>query len=180
MSDTPNLGLTKLEVGQAQKEATINENYDILDSASSGNASGAIWARVYHSATQSLTNATPALVSFNSEAFDTNAIHDNSTNNTRLTCKTAGVYLITATIAYAANATGERSTLIQLGGTTLLAGVLTLGSPTNPTRHSLSTIYPLTVNQYVEILAFQSSGGALNTDLSSGFTPTFMMVRLGA
>lgn len=35
MATTPNLGLTKIEVGQAQKEATINANYDLLDAQSS-------------------------------------------------------------------------------------------------------------------------------------------------
>lgn len=39
MAVTPNLGLTKLEVGQAQKEPTINTNYDILDGAVSGGTS---------------------------------------------------------------------------------------------------------------------------------------------
>lgn len=35
MATTPNLGLTKIEVGQAQKEATINTNYDLLDAQAS-------------------------------------------------------------------------------------------------------------------------------------------------
>lgn len=39
MAVTPNLGLTKLEVGQSQKEPTINTNYDILDASVSGGSS---------------------------------------------------------------------------------------------------------------------------------------------
>lgn len=33
MATTSNLGLTKLEIGQKEKEATINENYDKIDAA---------------------------------------------------------------------------------------------------------------------------------------------------
>lgn len=181
MATTPILGLTKLEVGQASKEATINANLDILDNSTSGNASGAIWARVFHNTAQSLTNNTFTALAFNSERYDTNVIHDTSTNNTRLTCKTAGVYFINGTAAYAANATGIRELAVRIGGSTYIADVLSASaSATEPTVLTISTTYLLAVNDYVELVGRQTSGAGLNVSNAANFTPEFNMVRLGA
>lgn len=137
--------------------------------------------RAYHSTTQSLTTATLTAIALNSERFDTDTIHDTATNNSRLTCKTAGLYLITGCLGYAAHATGERSTIIRLGGATQIGGTAGLsGGATLPTRHTVSTIYPLAVNDYVELVGYQSSGGALNTEQTANVCPEFSMVRLGA
>src|SRR4051812_49348432 len=55
---------------------------------------------------QSLNTATLTTVLFDAERFDTDAIHDNVTNTSRLTCQTAGIYVITADLSFASNATG--------------------------------------------------------------------------
>jgi hypothetical protein len=55
---------------------------------------------VYHNADQTITNATLTAINFNSERFDTDAFHDNSTNNTRLTIPSGkgGKYVAGASI----------------------------------------------------------------------------------
>lgn len=58
--------------------------------------------RVYNNANISIPNATYTALQFNSEDFDTDNMHDNTTNNTRLTCKTAGIYLITGSVSFMA------------------------------------------------------------------------------
>lgn len=180
MATTTRLGLTKIEVGQASKEATINANLDIIDAAVSGNASGSIWARVFHNATQSITTATLTALAFNSERFDTNVIHDNSTNNSRLTCKTAGVYLIVGHCDFASNATGYRAVVPRLNATTYLGGVYANAITGTDVRLNFSTVYPMAVNDYVEFMVYQTSGGALNVQTAANYTPEFMIVRLGA
>ena len=139
-------------------------------------------ARVYHSMTQSLTTATQTALSFDSERWDTDTIHDNSTNNSRLTCKTAGLYLIIGQVGYAFSATGVRQTSIRLNGVTYLAAIATQAPTTGtfPARHIVSTTYPLAVNDYVEVMAYQESGGALNTEVLANAVPEFQMIRLGA
>lgn len=181
MATTTRLGMTKLEVGQASKEATINANLDILDAAVPGNASGAIWARVFHSTTQSIADNTVVTLAFNSERWDTNVIHDNSTNNSRLTCKTAGVYLISVLMEFAFNATGVRQAGLIVNATTTIGLIMVnaVGGVV-PTRLAVSTVYPMAVNDYVQATAFQTSGGALNVASGASFTPEFMMIRLGA
>lgn len=141
-----------------------------------------VGARVFHNAAQSIANATHTAVAFNSERFDTNEIHDTATNNTRLTCKTAGKYLIGGTLEYAANASGIfRIAAIRLNGATFISS----GKETFPTgglAHLVSaetqTLYDLAVNDYVELMAYQDTGGALNVNASGNYSPEFWMYRV--
>src|SRR4029077_20051578 len=76
-------------------------------------------ARVFHSANQSITTATETTLAFDSERFDTDTIHDTVTNNSRLTCKHAGVYVIGAHVQFDSGAAGgARYVSIMLNGTT--------------------------------------------------------------
>ncbi len=55
-------------------------------------------ASVTKSANQTgLTNSAWTTVTFDTEAFDTDGMHDNATNNSRLTVQLAGKYLVTGT-----------------------------------------------------------------------------------
>jgi hypothetical protein len=137
-------------------------------------------ARAYHNANQSTTSATPFVLAFNSERFDTDTIHDTATNNSRLTCKTAGKYQITGQVRWAANATGDRYVVIQLNGATPLAEVwqqaVTVAAI--PTAQICATLYDLAVNDYVELVAQQTSGGALNVIATGNASPEFSMFRV--
>jgi hypothetical protein len=137
------------------------------------------WARVYHNAAQSLTSGVVAALAFNSERFDTDAIHDTVTNNSRLTCKTAGVYVATVCASFAANATGQRALGIRLNGATELAWSEVPATAAEHTTLVTSTIYVLAVNDYLEALGYQTSGGALNVESIANYTPEFTMARLG-
>lgn len=138
-------------------------------------------ARVTHNAAQAATTAVALVLAFNTERFDTNAIHDTAVNNSRLTCKTAGLYLIVGNIEWAANATGYRRLDIRLNGATLIAsereGDVVVAAIT--TIQHITTIYQLAVNDYVELLATQTSGGNLNVNSTANISPEFMMVRVG-
>jgi hypothetical protein len=135
--------------------------------------------RVYHSTNQSIPNATFTPLAFDSERFDTDAMHDATTNNTRLTCKTAGKYLIIANVRWALNANNQRDLRLRVNGTTLIADVLLKVSTTDPILLNISTIYDLAVNDYVEAVAYQDSGGALDVINTANYSPEFMMVKVG-
>ena len=79
-----------------------------------------IGARAHHSSNQSITNNTFTVLSLNSERWDTDSIHDNSTNNSRLTCNTAGKYIITAGVYWGQDTSGERVLEIFFNGATVL------------------------------------------------------------
>ena len=139
-------------------------------------------ARVYNSANISAADAGDTALTFDSERYDTDGIHSTSSNTGRLTCQTAGKYMISFTgyFAYAAGG-GSRGFAIRLNGTTGIAivrnsAVINVG---DVTAFTLSTIYDLAVSDYVEVTAYQISGAALNVISSGNNTPEFMMQYVG-
>lgn len=136
-------------------------------------------ARVYHNGGQSLTTATPFILAFNNERFDTDTIHDTVTNNSRLTCRTAGKYYIFATAEFQANATGVRYLGIKLNGSIYIAIDRRTASGIAPIDITISTVYDLAVNDYVEIEAYQDAGLALAVTAIGNTSPEFGMVRVG-
>ena len=139
---------------------------------------GRAGARVYHSANQSIPNDTITTLAFDSEDYDTDDIHDTVTNNSRLTCKTAGKYLIAACIPYSTNGTGYRGAWIDLNGsvTLTLARIPAVTSSGIGTYVFIMTVYDLSVNDYVVLKAKQDSGGALDVLVNGLF---FAMQRVG-
>lgn len=136
-------------------------------------------ARVYNNANLSISNATQVALTFNTERYDTDTIHDTSSNTSRLTCKTAGKYLIIANAEFAANATGVRGLYIRLNGATLIGITHAQITSGDGAIFTVSTIYDLAVNDYVEVMAYQASGGSLNVMANANYSPEFMMQRIG-
>lgn len=135
-------------------------------------------ARAFNSANISIATATTTAITLDSERFDTDTIHDTVTNNSRLTCKTAGKYQITGNVSWAASAGGTfRAVQIRLNGATTIAAALNSPSASNSSDMAVTTLYDLAVNDYVELMVRQDSGGALNVVASGNFSPEFMMSR---
>lgn len=138
--------------------------------------------RAYHNANQSITNATDTALALNSERFDTaggsaDTQHDVTTNNSRLTCRYAGKYLITGCAQFAGNATGDRYLWVKLNAATKLVQSHATADATENTL-VVTTLYDLAVNDYVELFVHQSSGGALNVSAAGNMSPEFSMVRV--
>ena len=140
--------------------------------------------RVFHNASQSTTSGVALALAFNSERFDqaggvASTQHDTVTNNSRLTALYAGVYMINGLVEFAANATGLRRLDIRLNGATLIASEATLniGAGAN-LQMEVTTLYSMAVNDYVELLCTQNSGGALNINVGANYSPEFGMVRV--
>ena len=136
--------------------------------------------RVTDASTQSVPNNTQTAVEFDTEAFDTDGFHDNAVNNVRLTVPSgkAGKYHIGGSSGLAANATGARQLSIRLNGTTYLAMFAMVGASGSSFRAVVDTVYDLAVGDYVELMMFQTSGGALNTVNAEGL-PNFWMYKVG-
>ena len=148
-----------------------------FSSGGSGGGGGVdISARAFHSAAQSIPDNTTTSVALNSERWDTDGIHDNVTNNSRLTAQTAGKYIITGHVSWASNATGIRQVAIRLNGAT---GIAQTRNATGDGRHqSIATVYDFAVNDYVEMRVVQVSGGALNLDASGNISPEFTLTKV--
>ena len=168
-------GNDKVGIGTNAPATKLHVNGDI--SIGSVVASTALGARVYHSAAQSTVTATPLTLAFDSETFDTDAIHDTVTNNSRLTCKTAGVYLITGHIRFEANTVGDRRVQIWLNGAAAIATQASVATAIT-CGLTVTAICNMAITDYVELTAYQTSGGNLNVLRSASDTPEFSMVRI--
>lgn len=132
-------------------------------------------ARVYHSTTQAATNGAPLILAFDSESYDTDEMHSPSpADNSRLTIRTAGVYLLTAQVDFASNATGVRAAYIVVGGTLQVGGLASAAVAIDQPVTATAQV-ELAADDYVEVMALQTSGGSLNVLASSSFSA----VRLG-
>lgn len=139
-------------------------------------------ARVFHTVAQSIPNATTTTLAFDSERWDTDAIHDPAANNSRLTAKTPGLYVIFGHAQFAAGGTqpGVHQLQIRLNGVDLIAvQQLDQVSTANTVRLTVMTEWEMALNDYVELRAFQQAGAAKNVDVSPKFTPEFGMSLAG-
>lgn len=121
-------------------------------------------ARVYKSAAvQSIPNSSYTAVTFDAESFDSAAFHDNSTNPSRLTIPAgkAGKYFINAALNYAGAATGGRYAVIYKNGAREIQAEGT-NEGSLRTTVAVSAMLDLVATDYIEIYAYQDSGGALN------------------
>jgi len=166
--------ILELPVPSADQEAATKKYVD--DAAVAGYTEG---ARVTHSAHQAIANDTWTYPALDTEIYDTDDIHDNVTNNSRLTCKTAGKYMIVGQGRYPANATGVRGLYLKLNRTENLSGVELAPHATYATLINVPTIYALEVNDYIEIFTYQNSGGALHFEKSGDYAPVLAMQRIG-
>lgn len=129
--------------------------------------------RVYKAAAQSLTSGSDTAIQFDSERWDTDSMHDTVTNNTRITIQTAGIYVVTGHAVFAANATGVRALYIRLNGSTRIAQQALSSASAGDTALSVTTVYEFSAADYVELMAVQTSGGALNVTAVGNYTPEF-------
>ena len=137
-----------------------------------------IGARVNETAAQSISNNTLTVVTFSVERWDTDTIHSTVSNTGRLTATTAGKYVICGNLSMAANATGVRDMIIQLNGVTQIMESRLTNLANSAQYLEGCTLYNLAATNYVEMLIYQNSGGALNTSIDANNVPEFSMQKV--
>ncbi len=117
--------------------------------------------KVFNNADQSIANATAVALAWNSEQFDTDTMHDTSTNNSRITFTTAGTYIITANLLVdmAGGATTNSWTLwLKVNGTEI-SRVQWANITASEDRSVLITdAYVASADDYVEVVVYNNSG----------------------
>jgi hypothetical protein len=121
-------------------------------------------------AAQSLTSGTYAALTLDAEDVDSAGGHSIVTNTSRYAAVYAGWANVNHSAAFASNATGRRLAKLRMGGSTdvnasdvsMNSGVTNILKVTGPTMKIF-----FNVNDYVETLAAQESGGALNTAVTT-------------
>lgn len=152
----------------------VNKEY--VDSAGGGYTEG---CRVFNSVNLPIPNVAWTNLTFDSERYDTDGIHSIMANTDRLTCQTAGIYLITGHVAWNIAAGGIRRIAVYLNAATNLCHDL---SPTIAgwnEINNVATVYSLSIGDFVVLRAYQSSGGPINVLNIANMSPEFSMQRIG-
>lgn len=160
----------------------IRDLADRLERLEKADLARHIGARIYKSTDQSISNNTTTAITFDTERWDTDSFHEGVTNPTRLTIPYTGYYVFGAGLEWATAATASRREIfIRMNGTTRLVddevGVA-VGNTANP-RMNCASYYSFTAGDYIEMMVFQNSGGALNANASVNYSPEFWIVYVG-
>jgi hypothetical protein len=164
----PNLGVAvgvslalsgAMTIGTTAANAGVNRFRHLQSMARVTNASG----------TQNVASATITPVTFATEDFDTDGLHDTSSNTSRLTAAIAGKYLATGGIYWSAQAPGTLTFVnlfLRINGATIVAGSRSQSPPistfsTNGQGQSIAALVSLSAGDYVELCTYQDSSGTL-------------------
>lgn len=121
---------------------------------------------------QAIPRITTTTITWNSELYDTDSMHDNSTNNSRITIKTAGKYSILAQAEWGINSGGFRFLDMIKNGTDGIARVRYQAD--NASENIISYVGEFAVNDYIELNVFQDTGGDLDFESGTGVENTYL------
>lgn len=118
-------------------------------------------------AAQSIPNASYTALTFGGESWDTDGMHSTVTNTSRLTAATPGLYHVMGMVPFVANATGRRYAIVQKNGvggaTDDTVNIVAVSSTTTSSTPLVNREIYLAAGDYIELLVYQDSGGALST-----------------
>lgn len=136
-------------------------------------------ARLRQTSGQSISNATFTALQWQAEDVDTVGGHDNVTNNSRYTAQVAGLYHLTGKHAWPANATGQRASQWFVNGSALVGSQSAWPAVAAVERQYVAVPMDivLAVGDYVELHAYQDSGGSLSTSVASTIVASIMTIR---
>lgn len=139
-----------------------------------------VGAKAYGTTNQTISNFTVTAITWNNENFDTDSMHSTSTNTSRLTIPTGktGYWQITASLGYDASAAGVRQIRLSKNGSFVNNEQVEATSSYGNTM-GFSNILNLTAGDYIELEAFQTSGGNLDV-VKSADTSYFAANFIGA
>jgi hypothetical protein len=168
--------LAKFTASSTLGDSLLTESGTALSAAASLTLTAQPFTAVYKSADDAaFTRATDVAIGFNSETTDVTGMHDNATNNTRITAALAGVYVVTASVRlYEPSNWGNSDfgIFLRKNGTMKLNQAWLGKVATNATTFWLtaSVVVSLAASDYVEVCVRQDNGP----------TPGTMTVKGGA
>jgi len=143
-------------------------------------ASGSTFVGCFASsrAAQSIANATFAAIALATEAYDTSSIHTTGGNNTRFTIPSGkgGYWLFYAALGYDPLSSGNMNIRFYKNNSSTVGGILYTGatSASTLTTGTLISILSLDAADYIELVAYQNSGGSASILVAGGEDFAFM------
>ncbi len=139
--------------------------------------------RVYNNANQNLADNTAVTLAFNSERYDTNSMHDNVTNNSRITINTAGIYLVTLHVRVdaAADFLTVEAGIFKNGATPIAIQKLAYNANDQVPVLSVATAYKLAVADYLTAVVTQNNTANTVEVATTGadYSPEFSATWIG-
>jgi hypothetical protein len=136
-------------------------------------------AGVFNSANIAIPSGTSVALAFNNERFDVGEVHD--PGSTRLRAPAAGVYVVAGNLNFAGSSNvGQRRAEIRKNGEVVVASVQVESTSSNQTHLVITKVIQLAAGDYLELLAFQNSGGDLAVLQEGQFSPDFNIAWVGA
>ncbi len=133
--------------------------------------------KVYQTVAQNIASGVGTPLAFDTEVVDKDPsggnAHDTAVNNSRFTARYTGWYPFVGRGTFAPNGVGTRFVQPAVNGVAL--GMDISAQPGNAaavTAIDCSGVVFLIAGDYLEILAFQNSGGVLATGIALGFQPS--------
>ena len=123
-------------------------------------------ARAWQSVAQTIATGTVTALTFTNEDVDTEGIHSQVTNTSRMTIVSAGRYRVIAGCGIAGNATGTRTLRITKNGATI-AAVRLPGNATAAQIMQLTEEILCVAGDYIEVTIQQDSGVGLATSATT-------------
>lgn len=128
-----------------------------------------------NSANQSIPTGTWTSITFDTERFDTDTMHEGVTHSSRLTCNTAGIYICGGGWEIATS-TASFYVRVFLNGATTVA--FTQQNSSVAQNVMCTGMVQLAAGDYIELQAFQTSGGNLNSQ-TEPYAPLFWASKVG-
>ena len=131
-------------------------------------AAAAVGAKVSLASVFAVADETETAIEFDTEDLDSDGQYTD-TAPSRLTARSDGLYGFGGWVRFAANATGFRRVLIRKGDGSVLAAQASMAitATGEPTDVAVMFECVLAENEYIELFAYQNSGGAVNVAVGS-------------
>lgn len=188
MADTKISELTAVTALALDDELVISDTSDATPSTKSKKATpaqiiglipGFRGALVYKTADQAISTGTVTDLTWNTESYDTDSIHESVTNPERLTVP-AGVtkVILRGNVEWQSNNVGSRQLTMQKGGAAFIgsgATELVGNDATLPEQNVVSAIVTVVATNFFTLRVEQNTGANLNIIHGSGFKTWFSM-----
>jgi hypothetical protein len=141
----------------------------------------------YSSTVQSVTSGTTiGALTLDTEVYDSDGGHSTTTNTSRYTVQTPGLYHVGGSVCLNASpvtATGTRTICVLLNGVVVLGSMVQApASSVNGTTVQTATDVQCAVGDYIEIACWQNSGVTMSTQTPSnpGLATTMCLYRVSS